>query len=188
MAVSTRALFRRMVPVAACVMLGACETSPAGPGRTIDASASSIAFTHPLYQGVEGEYTHRTGGYNSQSETASYLGPAGMVYIVYHHTAGDTYVSAPDVTDVANSIGKDVEITGEGDVPGTFPVVHWASTSAKGDGDVPMSCVTIVRDGDSASRASGFTSASIMATECRAPIKNLTEEDAAMLSASIRTK
>jgi hypothetical protein len=181
-----------LMPALCMPMLAACETAPAGPGRTIDAAQSSIQFNHPLYPSANGEYTQRSGGHNSQVETAMITGPQGAVFIAYHHSAGDTYFSTPDVEELARSIGttpEDNEIKAEGELENTFPVVRWVSYRATSDGQ-PMSCVSIAKNGDGAGSAGGgaYASELITATECRDPSVEMTEQDAAALSGSVRTR
>jgi hypothetical protein len=173
--------------------LAACETAPVGPGRSIDAAQSSIQFTHPLYPDVQGEYTQRSGSYSSQTETAFFPGKTGAVFVSYNQSAGDTYFSTTDIHEIVESIGTEPEkneIKEEGELPDTFPVVQWASYSAIGEDGQAMSCVSITRNGASAGSAGGgaYTSALIIATECRGPYMDLGEREAAMLSGGVRIR
>ena len=182
-----------LLPVLCTVLLAACETAPVGPGQTINAAQSSILFNHPRYPNAGGEFTQRSGGYNSQTETAFFTGSDGATFISYSRSAGDTYISIPEIDQIVGSIGstpESNEIIEEGELPNTFPVVRWATYRAKGDGGQSIKCVAITRSGEAASMAAGgaYTSAMIVATECRGPTADLDEQDAAILSGSIRTR
>lgn len=182
-------LLVRVVAGMSVVILAACETMPSGPGSAVDAANTSIKFTHPLYPSAAGEYTQRSGGHNSQLETATFFGKTGIVFVAYNHSSGDTYISSSNVKRIVENFGSTPEkneIKASGTLPNTFPVVEWVSYSAMGDGGVPASCVSIQRNGNSAGSFSSYTTAVINATECRGAYMTMTEREAAMLSGSVR--
>ena len=174
--------------------LAACETAPVGPGRPVDAADTSIEFNHPLYPDVPGEYNQRvaSGRANARTDTAQFQGKTGYVFVQHGQASGDTYFSSSDVDDFVLDVGPEPEkneLKEDGSLPGTFPVVTWASFTMANKENAPMSCVAIRRNGDGADTARGdLTSSLILAVECRGAYAQLGEREAAMLSGAIRTK
>ena len=175
----------------ATVGLVACQPPPSGPGRSIEAAQSSIRLDHPLYQGVQGEYTQRTlpGPGSAQTESASFLGRTGFVLVNYGHAAGDTYFAGGNLGETAKSIGDQPEtneIVAEGTLPDSYPPVTWLSFTANGGEGLTMSCIALQRAGSGGTSAGSFGSSFVTATECRDLSANLGEREAAVLSGAIR--
>jgi hypothetical protein len=175
-------------------MLVACETMPSGPGRPVDASASSIQLSHPLYPDVKGEYLQRVaaGGTNARSDSASFQGAAGFVTIQSHRSAGDTYFSKRPMDDLVTQLGPDPArngIVAQGVLPDSFPPVEWAAFDMAIEDQTTLACVVIERSGANAITArGGLTSALIVATECRGPFQDLGEREASALSSAVMIK
>jgi hypothetical protein len=189
MPVLTVSSWIRLVPILAIPTLAACET-PHGPGRPISAEQSPIKFNHPLYPGVDGEYTQRVqaGGVNARTDSAVFPGAAGIVIVNYGYAAGDTYFSSSHPSKLAEGVGLEPEsneIKGQGTLPDTFPPVQWVSFSATGNEKQPLACVGIQRSGNAANRAGRYTSALVNAIECRGGYMEMGEREAAMLSGAV---